>query len=135
MRLCTEELWGRLTEKISPAELTQRLGALRGKLADQFQLAQQGLTQQRKELCELMGRLAESQRKVSRQRTHVQQWVARRQSELEEQAARLIAREHQLDTQQFENLRLQERLQQQRSEYEQEIRRLWRLVKDESAAA
>ncbi|MCA9186575.1 MAG: hypothetical protein R3E01_32140 [Pirellulaceae bacterium] len=128
MRLCTEELWGKLTEQVSPAELTKSLAEMRRKLAGQFQLANQSLAQQRQELKELIGKLAEHQNRVSKQRQEVQTWVARRNAEIEEQAARLVEREQQLENQKPDLQYLEKEIERQRHQYEQEIRRLKNLV-------
>lgn len=126
LRLCTEELWGQLSQNVSPAALTQRLAELRRKLVDQFQLATQSLLEQKKELQLLIDRLAEHRGTIQQQRHEVQVWLGSQQSEIERQAARLVAREQELDRQQAEMAYLRDHWEQRRHAYEQEIRTLKR---------
>ena len=128
MRICTEELWGQLSENISPARLATNVSQLRRKLTDQFHLANQSLHEQRKELEELVHRLESQQSKVSQNRDRLQRWQLRRQTEIERQAARLVAREQELDRQQANITSLESRWEQQRHQYEQTIRDLQRQI-------
>jgi hypothetical protein len=126
LRLCTEELWGQLSQNVSPAALTQRLAELRRKLVDQFQLATQSLLEQKNELQLLVDRLAEHRGTIQQQRQEVQVWLRSQQTEIERQAARLVAREQELDRQQTEMAYLRDHWEQRRHAYEQEIRTLKR---------
>jgi hypothetical protein len=128
MRICTEELWGRLTEKVSPAKLTKRLAELRRRLTDQFHLANQSLSEQRQELHGLVTRLETQHSEISQQREKLQQWLARRHTEIERQAARLVGREQELDRQRAEIQKAEASWAEQRRDYEETIRQLRRQI-------
>ncbi len=128
MRICTEELWGRLAEKVSPAQLTKGLAELRRKLTDQFHLASQSLSEQRRELHELVTRLETQHSEISQQREKIQQWLSRRHTEIERQAARLVGREQELDRQRAEIEKAESSWAEQRRDYEETIRQLRRQI-------
>ncbi len=128
MRICTEELWGRLSEEVSPAKLTKRLAELRRRLTDQFHLANHSLREQRKELQELVARLETRHCEVGRQREKLQQWLSRRHAEIERQAARLVGREQELDGQRAEIQQAENSWAAQRRDYEETIRQLRRKI-------
>lgn len=126
LRLATEELWARLCGSMAPAALTQSLGQLRLKMAEQNRLAQGDLAEQRRELQGLAGKLTEQHNKLGGRRKELQQWHSQRMTEIEEQAATLAAREQELSRQQGEMQRLKRRHEEERRSYQQEIRRLLR---------
>lgn len=128
MRICTEELWGRLSEELSPPQLTKQLAELRRKLTDQFHLANQSLRDQRKELQELVTRLETRHGEIGQQRHKLQQWLARRHAEIERQAARLVGREQELDGQRAEVQEAKNSWAAQRQDYEETIRQLRRRI-------
>lgn len=128
MRICTEELWGRLSDRVSPARLTTKVSKLRRKLTDQFHLAKQSLADQRDELQELVNRLESQQSTIGQRRDRLQRWQLSRQTEIERQAARLVAREQELDKQQANIGALETHWDQQRRQYEQTIRELRRQI-------
>ena len=99
MRMATEQLWQRLTQGNSVAELTQPLSSLRAQLVDEFQLARDERADQEKQLRELATKLDNRQQQLRQQRTELNQWLERRNTGVEEQAARLVARELELDMQ------------------------------------
>lgn len=102
MRICCEEVWGRVSGSVSPEVLTQRLAEMRRKLAGQFQLANQSLANQRAELTQLVERLDDHRGQISEERENMELWLGRRHAELDEQAARLANREKELDVQRLE---------------------------------
>lgn len=126
LRICTEELWGRISEDRSPAMLTAELAELRRKLADQFQLANQSLTDQRGEIQELVGQLESQYANVHQEREKLQGWLSRRNADIEHQAAKLVARERELDKQHATIRTLEKHWDEQRREYERTIRELRR---------
>ena len=126
LRICTEELWGRISEQRSPALLTVELTALRRKLADQFHLANQSLTDQKSEIEELVTQLESQHSNVHQERDKLQRWLSRRHAELEQQAARLVARERELDKQQSSIQALEHHWDDQRRQFERTIRDLRR---------
>lgn len=128
MRICTEELWGKLSETNTSAQVTAKVGELRRKLTDQFHLAKQSLSDQRQELHLLVQRLESQQGSIGNERHKLQQWHSRRQAEIERQAARLVAREQELDKQQASLRSHESHWDQQRRQYEQTIRELRRQV-------
>jgi chromosome segregation ATPase len=93
VRLATEELWAQLAGAAPPAALTQSLGRLRSKLADQYQLAQSELTEERKELEAIRRQLAEQYDKLVEQKCQFEKWAAECRQECQQQAARLAERE------------------------------------------
>jgi hypothetical protein len=127
-RLSTEELWSEINESISPAKATKRISELRCKLMDEFHLASQRASEQKKELEALIERLDQHQETLRQQRDELRQWIARRHAEIEADAEKLLVRERELDGQDAEIARLKAEWVQQRHEYEQKIRRLSRLV-------
>jgi len=136
MRLATEELWARLCGSMAPAALTQSLGQIRLKLADQNRLAQAELAEQKADLQALNSRLAEQHEKLSAQKHEVQDWLKRRQEEIEQQAAMLVSREQELDRQESQFKQLDQQWQKERLALQQEIRGLLRQVRrGESLAA
>lgn len=132
LRLATEELWARLCGSMAPAALTQSLGQLRLKMAEQNRLAQADLAEQRQQLQALAKQLSEQHKKLAGRRKELQQWATGRTAEIEEQAATLAAREQELGRQQAEIERLKRRHEDERRSYQQEIRRLLRELRQKS---
>lgn len=108
MRICCEEVWGRVSGSVSPAVLTQRLAEMRRKLADQFQLANQSLANQRAELAQLVDRLDSHHCQIHEEREKMERWLSLRNGELDEQASQLVEREKELDAQRLECEKLQQ---------------------------
>jgi hypothetical protein len=136
LRLATEELWARLSAKAPPAQLTQMLGQLRSRLAEQYRVDSVAAARRRDEIKALSAKLADHSKQLSGQRQELQQWAKRRQEEIEEQAARLVAREQELDQQERQHAQLQQTWEDERRSYQGEIRRLLaQLRKRELAAA
>jgi hypothetical protein len=97
---------------------------LRAKLAEHFALAEDSITRQKGELRELSARLDGQLRHLDEQRQQLRTWAQRREEEVERQAAYLFTRQQGLDEQIAEHQREAARWQQQRLEYEDEVRRL-----------
>lgn len=131
IRLCTEQLWGELTETHSSVELTHRLAELRCKLMDLFHLADQRLAEQRSELESLIEALTQHEAALRKERKELQDWIARRQADIEADARRLRTREREIEQQEHELSRLKDEWLLQRHEYEQSLRRLSRLAETE----
>lgn len=123
-RLATEELWAQVTGTASAPALTQALARLRGNLADQYRLANAELGERRSGLEALSQRLAEHHERLAADKRDLQDWFSRRQEEVERQAAMLVAREQELDRQQGEFERLQQLWQDERLEYQRQVREL-----------
>jgi septal ring factor EnvC (AmiA/AmiB activator) len=102
IRLATEELWVQLSGTAPAATLTQTLGQVRAKLAEQYRMANTELAGQRKELDEIRAQLAQQHEKLMVQKRDLDAWASRRQEEIQEQAARLVAREQELERQDAE---------------------------------
>ncbi len=134
MRLATEELWVRLCGTMAPAALTQSLGQLRLKLADQNRLAQSEIAEQRAEQKRLSVQLAEQHKKLLAHRKELQTWATRRTAEVEQQAALLVVREQELDQQESEMRLAARRHNDERRSYQQEIRKLMRKLRETDAA-
>ena len=124
LRLATEQLWSQLGEKISPQELADTLGQLRAKLNEHYETAADGLSKRRDELQTMAIRLDEQQSRLGEDRAELQSWFDRRNEEIEFQAARLVAREQELESHAAQNSLLRKQWEEQRHEYEDEIRRL-----------
>ncbi len=126
MRLATEELWSHLSGDQSPASLTQSLGKIRLKLADEFRLAKADLAKERADIKQLAERVAEQYRKIAGQRAETQSWATARLREFERYARTLSGRERQLDEQRSALEAEKAQWQSERFRLEQEIRRLLR---------
>jgi hypothetical protein len=96
IRVATEELWARLSGVAPPAALTQSLGQIRAKLADQYRQAQTETNEQRKELEAIRTELAVQYEKLVEQKRLFEQWVAGCEEDCRQQASRLVAREEEL---------------------------------------
>jgi chromosome segregation ATPase len=68
IRLATEELWAQLSGVAAPATLTQSLGKIRARLAEDYRLANQELQQQREELTVIRRELAEQHAALVREK-------------------------------------------------------------------
>ncbi len=124
IRLATEELWAQLSSAAPPASLTKSLSGIRGKLADQYRIANAEIQEQKAELEAIRSQLAEQYEKVVLQKQRYDQWSQQHRKDAEADASRLAAREAEL--RQFE-AKLHDRAlqwQAQRLDYEQQIRRL-----------
>jgi len=128
LRICAEGLIGQMEETRSPAEVTKRLSALRCQLDDQYKLASQSLRDQQLDIEGLIAKLGEHESRMTLQREEVRGWVSRRQQEIEEQASKLLQRERQLSRKEASFLSLESEWNLQREGYEQEIRRLKRML-------
>ncbi len=131
IRLCTEQLWGEISESISSTEVTHRVAELRCKLMDQFHLADQRLLDQRTELEGLVESLQRHEAALRHERDELRNWIGRRHADIEADAQKLLAREREIDQQENELIRLRNEWLQQRHEYEQNIRRLRRIANSE----
>ncbi len=128
LRICTEGMLGQLEDVKSPAEVARRLAELRRQLDDQYHLANQSLIAQQSELDGLVAKLAEHESRIGHQREELRGWIRRRQDEIEDQANKLLQRERDLSQQEASFQRLENQWQHQRDGYEQEIRRLKRML-------
>jgi hypothetical protein len=124
IRLATEEVWVRLSGAAPPAALTQSLGRIRAKLAEQQHQAEAETAHERQELESIRSELTKQQATLVEQKRQFDQWVADRQKESGRQASRLIAREQQLHRQEIEHGEQSRAWQAERMKYEQELRRL-----------
>jgi DNA gyrase/topoisomerase IV subunit A len=96
IRLSTEELWIELSGAAPPAALTQSLGRIRSKLAEEYRQANAELAEQRKELEEIRTQMTLQFEKLNERKQQFDRWVADRREELQQQASRLVAREQQI---------------------------------------
>lgn len=96
MRIVIEQLWQQLADRVDAAELVRSIAAGRAQLTDEYRMAHQNLSEQRREVDALTRRLTEQQSKLRRQRTEMQEWLARRNQELHKLELRLCSREQQL---------------------------------------
>ncbi len=135
LRLATEQLWSQLAEAVPPAELADTLAQLRSQIAEHHREQEQSLMRGREELQQMAARLDSSQLQIRKEREELQEWTCRRQEEIEYQAARLVAHEHQLQSQQTEHQQASARWDQQRHEYESEIRQLQARLRQTNRAA
>lgn len=131
IRLCTQQQWAAMNESVSQAELSHELARLRRKLMEQFQLGENRVDQQRREIESMLVQLNEHRQSVEQQRSEVREWVMRRHEEIEADAARVLEREQELNRQLSEHRFVERQWAEQRAGYEQEIRRLRRLVKSD----
>ena len=124
MRLIAEQLWAQITGRLSSAEITRSIAALRMQLSQQFEQEQKSLTNQKEELLQLAERLELQHQLVNTERQDVRNWGAARQSGIEQQARQLVEREQQLETEQQELRTARQALHDDRRRYEEEIRDL-----------
>jgi hypothetical protein len=127
-QLCAEELRASLGSEVNEAEVAQRIAQIKRKLADQFQLAEQSLRDERAEIERLLLELKQSSGHHAKQRHELQTWFERRQAEIEAQATRLIQKERSLALDEANARHSQQYWESQRQVYESEIRRLKRLI-------
>ena len=135
LRLATEQLWSQIGEKTSPQALAETLGQLRSKISEHYQVADESLANRRDELQAMAVRLDDQQMRIQNDREELQKWFERRNEEVEFQAARLVAREQELESQQAQNAAIREKWDQQRHDYEDEIRRLQAKLRKSNLAA
>jgi hypothetical protein len=127
-QLCTEELWHEMHGSSLTAEATARLATLRKKLADEYQLSEQYLRDQLHQIRETTEQMTQESHAIQQQRHELREWHYRRQQEMERDARQLQQRDCELCKKE-NDLRLVElQWDQQRRTFEQEIRRLRRLV-------
>jgi hypothetical protein len=96
IRVATEELWARLSGAAPPAALTQSLGQIRAKLADQYRQAQSEVNEQKRELEAIRAELAAQYERLVEQKRLFEQWVSGCEEDCRQQASRLVAREQAL---------------------------------------
>ena len=135
LRLATEQLWSQLGEQIAPRELAETIAQLRSNLSEHYRDAEDDLVRRRDELHAMASKLDEHQNGIRDDRSQLQQWFARRSEEIEYQAARLVAREQELESQQAQDALARQKWDEQRLEYENEIRRLQAKLRQQDAAA
>ena len=121
MRLITEELWGKLSQQMTPAELTQSVSELRKKLADHYQVADAKVARQHEELEKLRTELGARFQQLNQRRYALQNWLETRHEEIEQQATRLVGREQELNAQKTEFQVQQQKWDQQRQNLQDEI--------------
>ena len=121
MRLVTEELWGKLSQQMTPAALTQSVSELRKKLADHYQMADAKVARQREELEKLRTELSARFQQLNQRRYALQNWLESRHEEIEQQATRLVGREQELNAQKTEFQLQQQKWDQQRQSLQDEI--------------
>jgi hypothetical protein len=135
IRLATEELWAQLSGAAPPAALTQSLGRIRAKLAEQQRQAQAETTGQKKELEVIRSVVAAEREKLAEQKRQFERWVAGCQEDCRQQASRLVAREQELRDREIQIRQQAQRWQAERLRYQIELRRLQSHAGTEAEAA
>lgn len=135
MRLIAEQLWAQITGRLSSAEITRSIAALRLQLSQQYEQEQKLLTKQKDELLQLAERLELQHQLVATERAEVRNWGSARQAGIEQQARQLVEREQQLEAEQQELRAARQSLHDDRRRYEQEIRDLAAQLRAASAGA
>ena len=135
MRMVAEQLWQHAAKGRPVAELTQSLGMLRAKLADEFRVSRDDLSAKEQHLRELADKLGGRQQQLKQQRAELNQWLERRNTAIEEQAARLVAREVELDGQQREIREREAAWRAERCELQTQLRQVTRQLSNRSSAA
>ncbi len=125
-QLCAEELRASFSTSESESEVMRVLAQLKRKLADEFQLAQQSLSDEKSEVEARLHELKVSAAHHSAQRSELQSWFQRRQDELAVQSSTLVAKERAWADQEANFRCAQQYWDEQRQSYELEIRRLKR---------
>jgi len=134
MRLIAEQLWAQITGRLSSAEITRSIAALRLQLSQQYEQEQKALAAQKAELLQLAERLEMQHQLVATERQDVRSWGLARQSGIEQQARQLVEREQQLEAEQQELRAARQALHDDRRRYEQEIRQLATQLREASVA-
>jgi len=96
IRLATEELWARLAGAAPPPKLTQSLAHIRGKLAEQYRLANAELAEEKEKLEAIHRQIVAEHEKLVRRKKDFDLWFAGREQECQQQAERLLACEQKL---------------------------------------
>lgn len=135
MRLIAEQLWAQITGRLSSAEITRSIAALRLQLSQQFEQEQKALSKQKDELVQLADRLQMQHQLLAAERQEVKNWGSARQAGIEQQARQLVEREQQLEAEQQELRAARQMLHDDRRRYEQEIRDLAAQLREATAAA
>lgn len=133
MRLIAEQLWAQITGRLSSAEITRSIAALRLQLSQQFEQEQKALAKQKDELVQLADRLQMQHQLLATERQDVKNWGAARQAGIEQQARQLVEREQQLEAEQQELRTARQLLHDDRRRYEQEIRDLAAQLREATA--
>ncbi len=126
--ICLETLWQRLQESGMTAVRTAQLAELRRNLADEFQLAERFLQEERQELQRGSQTLAAGTQQLAAKERDLRAWHYRRQQESDDQAQQLLDRELQLQQQQAQFRQSETAHEQHRRSCEAELRRLRRML-------
>jgi len=113
-----------LSGKAPPAALTQSLGKIRSRLANEYRRADDDLAHQKEELEAIREELLQQHDRLVKQQHEFQQSCARQRQQDEQMAERLVAREQQLQQQESALGQRAEQWENERLEYQREIRRL-----------
>jgi chromosome segregation ATPase len=135
IRLATEELWARLSDAAPPAALTQSLGRIRAKLAEQHRQTQIETAEQKKELEAIRAELLAQHERLVEQKRQFEQWAAACYEDCQQQASRLVAREAVLHDREIEIRHQSQRWQAERLRLQIGLRRLQPLGAEEEVAA
>jgi hypothetical protein len=123
-------VWAQLSGALAPASLSRSIAQVRGKLADHYRVTLDEITDRSGRLETVRQDLAEQFDALESQRQELHAWAERRLADVESQAARLVAREQELDRQQYHYEQLESRWQIERSEYQAEVRRLLATIRE-----
>jgi hypothetical protein len=124
IRLATEELWIKLSGAAPPDALSNPLGRIRNRLADQYRLTNAELLKQKEELENIRDKLVEQYRNLVEQKQRFERQMDAGREESQKQASMLIAREQKLLEQQTQFEEESQQWHVARMQYEQEIRLL-----------
>lgn len=97
MRLVTEELWIRISGRMSSTAMTRGLAELKTKMSEHYRLAGEHLAQKQIELETLSAKLNKRYHTLDEDRKKLQHWFQDRGREFEEQSAHLDHREQELN--------------------------------------
>ena len=129
------KLWVQLSAPRRRPALTQSLGRIRTKLAEQYHHANTELAEQKKQLEAIRSQLLEQHETVVGQKRRFEQWATGCQEECQRAASRLVARERQLHQEEVQLSEQSQQWQTERIGYQQEIRRLRTALAEREAAA
>jgi len=124
IRLATEELWAQLSGAAPPATLTQSLGRIQTKLAEEYRQANTELAEQKKEIETIRDQLAGQHENLVKHKRQFEQWATVRQEECQQQASRLVARERQVHQEEIRHREQSRQWKAERLKYQRELRRL-----------
>ena len=129
LRLATQELWSKLTEAVAAPALATEFSRIRRRMSESFHMERNEASEAQQNLQATVKELAGQHSALKGEKQKLHDWIARRELEIEQQAARLVAREHELDRNENEQIELLKQWETDRRELQDRIRRLTKQIR------